>query len=64
MMIRATEETPNIVCPYCGEELSENESYNLYFADNDIDQLRCKKCGKLFEIDTQIEITFSTYTFE
>jgi transposase len=45
-----------IVCPYCG--YTHNNSYEL-IEDEGI--LECENCGREFEYERNIEITYNTY---
>lgn len=50
--------TEEIVCPYCGDALSESYSYSK---DSDYDEdFECYSCGKHFIWERHTEITYSS----
>ena len=52
----STEDTENIICPYCGKE--NYDSYeNLILCFKDIE---CEECGKIFWMIRHVLITYST----
>ncbi|MBF7090474.1 hypothetical protein IUY40_02800 [Flavobacterium sp. ALJ2] len=50
-----------IICPNCQEEydINENESYFLYSTD-DIEELECGCCEKLFFVQVRTSYSFET----
>lgn len=63
-MVRSCEETNNIVCPLCGHEINEIKSFNIWYNNRNIDELKCDKCGRIFELEVHISLLFSTYSKE
>ena len=51
--------TNEIVCPYCGHEISD--SWECPDAD---DELYCDNCGKEFSYIRNIEVTYSSYKLD
>lgn len=54
-----TEYTNEIVCPYCGNTF--DDSWEIAGnSDGDISETDCGHCGKPFEFETHIRITYTT----
>jgi DNA-directed RNA polymerase subunit RPC12/RpoP len=47
--------TTNVVCPYCGFE--HQDSWEIR---DDSGSMNCDDCGKEFEFERTVDITFST----
>lgn len=46
-----------IVCPYCGHRMTDDEGYFEREGDGEYD---CDECGKTFNFTVNIEVTYST----
>ena len=46
-----------VVCPYCGHRIKDEENDFVNWGEGDYD---CPECGKTFEFTTHLEITYST----
>lgn len=46
-----------IVCPYCGNRMQDDEGY---FAQQGDGEYECDECGKTFNFTANIEVTYST----
>lgn len=46
-----------IVCPYCGHRMADDEGYFERKGDGEYD---CDECGKTFNFTVNIEVTYST----
>jgi transcription elongation factor Elf1 len=51
--------TDNIICPHCGEEFLD--SWDI---DDDVGELACYACDKMFKFTREVEITYSTSKIE
>jgi len=49
--------TNNLVCPYCGVELSD--SYEYFGLDSEVTEVECE-CGKTFVAVREVSVTYST----
>lgn len=47
--------TDEITCPWCGYELSDSWEYG----DSD-DAAECPECGKLFEYEREVDVTYTS----
>lgn len=52
------EYTEIMICPHCGEEISDSEEYCI--GEEDLGLIQCDECGKYFYATRNIEITYST----
>lgn len=46
-----------IICPYCGYRMADDDGY---FQQEGEGEYECYNCGKTFNFETHIEITYST----
>jgi len=55
--------TDEVVCPYCGFEFGDSyelfEFYNSH-GESNVD-VECDECGKEFNVDRCIEVTYNSY---
>lgn len=46
-----------VVCPYCGFRIKDEENDFVNWGEGDYE---CPECGKTFEFEAHIEVTYST----
>ena len=46
-----------VVCPYCGHRMQDDDGYFEREGDGEYE---CENCGKTFEFEVNIEVTYST----
>ena len=52
-----TECEDEIICPYCGYRMQDDDGYFLQERDGDYE---CDNCGKTFNFTVNVEVTYST----
>mgnify|MGYP002521752005 CR=1 FL=1 len=52
-----TEYEDDIVCPWCGYRMQDDDAY---FVSEQSGEYDCPECGKMFHFDADIEVTYST----
>lgn len=52
-----TDNEDEIVCPYCGNRMQDDDGY---FAQQGDGEYECDECGKTFNFTANIEVTYST----
>lgn len=53
----STDYEDEIVCPYCGYRMEDTESYYIGQGQGEDE---CPECGKTFDFEVHIEVTYST----
>lgn len=56
--------TEEIVCPYCGTKFNDSWEHMRDEGDGASENLECDECGKGFDVEKHIEVTYCTYTNE
>jgi transcription elongation factor Elf1 len=49
----------NIVCPYCGYEVED--SWDIDLEDGNEEELECGDCGKVFNCEKNVRVSYTTY---
>ena len=55
---------PNIICPYCGYEDEMSCDKRDDFDPGSTTPVECPDCGKVFNCEMEVEVTFTTYKKE
>lgn len=56
------EYTDNMICPYCGAE--DVDSWECVPTEEQIGYVECGNCGRTFNAERNISITYSTYEID
>lgn len=55
-------DTPDVICPYCGTK--QSDSWELFLDGDDMIKAECEGCTKTFSVVQYVSVTYSSYKEE